>query len=347
MQIITDISQVELAGPTFLTIGNFDGLHRGHQALIRELRQQADMLVKNSPNSRIDAGRTNVGLLTFDPHPLSVLRPDFPLSLLTTPKERLTLAAAAGADFGILHPFTRRTADLRARDFMPMLKNNLGLHTLVVGPDFALGKGRAGHIDRLRELGQTLDYHVVVMDSVDWQDKSVRSSRIRTLLQNGEVGEAAALLGRPYHATGLVVLGDQRGRQIGSPTANLQTSLDKLLPLDGVYATRTHIFDDVVGESADVVAIQTRPSASVDSVTNLGVRPTVNGREHRFETHLLDFPLAGESGDLYGKNLKVEFIERLRGEERFEGIESLIAQIQQDIVHARTIFARTNSQTQR
>ncbi len=335
MQIITDVDQAEFPGPTFLTIGNFDGLHRGHQRLIKELRHQANMLVKNSSYDR-----AYVGLLTFDPHPLSVLRSDFPLSLLTTPQERLILAATAGADLGILQPFTRQTSELRARDFMTLLKHNLGLHTLIVGPDFALGKGRAGHIDRLTDLGQTLGYRVIVMDSVNWQGESVRSSRIRKLLQNGQVRIAATLLGRLYHASGPVVLGDQRGRLLGVPTANLPIVADKLLPLDGVYATRTQIFDEDV--SLSLTAASNTHAASTktfDSVTNIGVRPTVNGREQRFETHLLDFPPDGVSGDLYGKFLKVEFVERLRGEEKFDGVDALAAQIQKDIRDARAIFA--------
>jgi riboflavin kinase/FMN adenylyltransferase len=153
----------------------------------------------------------------------------------------------------------------------------------------------------------------------------VRSSAIRTLLTQGEVAAAADLLGRPYHATGLVIHGDQRGRQIGIPTANLRIAADKLWPADGVYATRTYVHD--------------RPGVSLfNSATNLGVRPTVGGTEHRFETHLLDFPEPGASDDLYGQTVTVEFVARLRGEQKFSGFAELVAQIHADIAQARLLL---------
>lgn len=330
MQIFTDIHKPAFIGPTYLTIGNLDGMHRGHQQLFHTIRSLAEQ-----------SAAPNIGLLTFDPHPLEVLRPEQPLQLLTTPQERIQLAGEHGANFGIICPFTPEIAKMRAVEFMHALTQNFGLTELVVGPDFALGHGRSGNIDRLREIGQELEYTLTVLEPVEWQNKSVRSSIIRKILQTGDVAEASQLLGRPYQITGMVVEGDKRGRTIGVPTANLQVDENRLWPLDGVYATRTYI--QAAGPEKDNQPFVAQKQI-FDSVTNLGTRPTVNGVEHRFETHLLDFPPIKADGeladdDLYGKVLAVEFIERLRGEERFDGLEALKNQIHRDIQQARSILA--------
>lgn len=318
MQIISDPSQLHAVeahptAPTALTIGNFDGLHRGHQALLNELIQIAKQQGLQS------------ALLTFEPHPMAVLRPSAPLQLLTAPLERLHLAAPLGIDLGILLPFTHATAAQEPAEFMGHLVQLFNVRALVVGPDFALGRNRAGNLDVLTELGKTLGYSVHVIQPVDWQSQPVRSSVIRSLVVEGNVEAAGNLLGRPYHATGTVVHGDQRGRQIGIPTANLQIPDNKLWPADGVYATRTYIH----GRTG---------VNSFNSATNLGMRPTVGGTEHRFETHLLDFPEAGGSDDLYGQTVTVEFVARLRGEKKFANFGELVAQIHADIDQARALL---------
>ena len=313
MQIISDLSTYQLHRPTALTIGNFDGIHRGHQALLQTMHQFA-------AHNELDSA-----ILTFEPHPLAVLRPDQPLQLLTTPRERLHLAAQLDIDLGIIYPFSHAVAALEPAEFMGELVRALQVRALVVGPDFALGRNRSGNLDVLAELGQTLGYTIEVIEPVDWETRPVRSSAIRTLLTQGDVAAAAELLGRPYHATGLVVHGDQRGRQIGIPTANLQIPDDKLWPADGVYATRTYVHD--------------RAGVSLfNSATNLGMRPTVGGTEHRFETHLLDFPEPGASDNLYGQTVTVEFVARLRGEQKFNGFAELVAQIHADIAQARALL---------
>lgn len=331
MQIFRDIHQPAFVGPTYLTIGNLDGLHRGHQQLFHTLTSLAQ-----------ESAAPNIGLLTFDPHPLTVLRPDHPLQLLTTPQERVQISAEYGTNFGIVCPFTPEIAKMRAVEFMSELTKNFGLMHLVVGPDFALGHGRSGNIDRLREIGQELGYTLTVLEPVEWQNKPVRSSIIRQILQDGDVAEANQLLGRPYHVTGTVVEGDKRGRTIGVPTANLRVVPERLWPMDGVYATRTIVLPKENFE--EKMSSPESKAQMFDSVTNLGIRPTVEGTEHRFETHLLDFPdkAAGntlEDGDLYGRVLAVEFIERLRGEQRFNGLEELTNQIQQDIRQAKSVLA--------
>ncbi len=321
MQQVTDLEQAQVVGPTFLTIGNFDGLHRGHQALLQRLQSLAA--------DAAQAGMTpppQTGLLIFDPHPLAVLRPESAPPLLTTPAERLAEAAKLGIDLGIIQPFTPELAQLEPAAFLRLLKEHLQLAVLVVGPDFALGRNRAGNIGMLRELGKTLGYQLQVVEPILGRDASqVRSSLIRQLVSAGDVAGAVEMLGRYYAVQGEVVLGDQRGRQIGTPTANLQVSPQKLLPAYGVYATLTR----VPSEHGEQI---------YPSVTNFGVRPTVDGLHQRLETHLLDFPLAGQNDKLYGYTLTVEFVARLRAEQRFADLDALKAQIQADIAAARLIL---------
>ena len=322
MLTFANLEAVKLAGPAYITIGNFDGLHRGHRALLRQLQRLAAAAVTSG---RLSV-RPQTGIVTFSPHPLAVLRPEVPHFLLTTPTERLDLAATEGLDFGVVQPFSHALAALDARAFMQLLKTQLNLVGLVVGPDFALGRSREGNLDRLRALGEELDYTLHVIEPIDWQGLAVRSSAIRLALQDGNVALAANLLGRDYTADGEVVTGDQRGRQIGIPTANLQVSANKLLPANGVYATRSTVLIDGA-------------AATFPSVTNLGVRPTVDGLHRRLETHLLDFPPAGHSGDLYGQPFQLAFVAHLRPEQRFSGLDALVAQIHADIAHARDLFA--------
>lgn len=319
MQVFLDVRQAELPGPTAVTIGNFDGLHRGHQALLRQVRSAA---------AALSQGRA--GLLTFSPHPFAVLRPDFPHYVLTTPQERLALAAEVGMDFGVIQPFTLELAALEPRAFMALLQRHLGLAALVVGPDFALGRNRAGDIPALRALGNEMGFAVVTIEPEEWQGKAVRSSIIRHCLSDGNVAEAAELLGRLYRVPGVVRPGDSRGRTIGTPTANVAADPDRLLPADGVYATYAVLLDTAGPEV-------------YPSVTNLGVRPTVDGLHHRMETHLLDFPPPGRSGDLYGRPIAVDFVARLRGEKRFENLDALVAQIRADIAQARRILRRPDA----
>ncbi len=321
MQIFRSIREANLAGPTALTIGNFDGLHRGHQALLRQVAAVA---------AALPGGAGRAGLLTFSPHPLSVLRPDFPHQVLTTPEERVALAGEMGADFGVIEPFTLELAALEPRVFMELVQRHLGLAALVVGPDFALGRNRAGDIDTLRALGGEMGFTVNAIEPEEWQGKPVRSSIIRHCLMAGDVAEAADLLGRSYRVPGIVQPGDSRGRTIGTPTANVAADPDRLLPADGVYATYTVLLDSA------------GPEVYL-SVTNLGVRPTVDGLHHRVETHLLDFPPPGRSGDLYGRPIAIDFVARLRGEKRFENLDALVAQIRADIAEARRILRQPDA----
>ncbi|RIK29381.1 MAG: bifunctional riboflavin kinase/FMN adenylyltransferase [Chloroflexi bacterium] len=328
MQQYIDIDSAQVDGPTVLTIGNFDGMHRGHQALLQRLRSLAATL-----DQRQGALHHQTGLITFDPHPLAVLQPERPQALLTTPQERLALAADLGVDLGVIQTFTPEFARLEPRAFLQLLKNHLGMAALVVGPDFALGRNRTGDIVVLHQLGEELGYLLHVVEPITWHGETqVRSSAIRQALAQGDVQTAADMLGRPYTVAGTVVAGDGRGRQLGIPTANIQTAPEKLLPADGVYATWAQL------PSSNGVE-------TYASVTNLGTRPTIGGQERRLETHLLDFPAPGRSDDLYGQTVTLLLVARLRGEQRFPNLDALVTQIHTDIAEARAILGPVSPPT--
>lgn len=315
MRIFRDIRDADLPGPTFFTIGNFDGLHRGHQMLLARLRQNA-------------AARQGLSaLLTFDPHPLTVLRPGAPLELLTTPDERLALAASQGIDAGIIQPFTPELAQFGPREFLELLIRHGGLAGLTVGPDFALGRNRAGTLDVLAELGREMGFALDVVQPVQVDGEEVRSFAIRQALRAGQVEQVAGMLGWNYSISGTVIHGDHWGRTIGIPTANLRIAPERLLPADGVYANWVQ-----VGDAPDAPRLA--------GVTNIGMRPTVNGTERRVECHIFDFPPPDASGDLYGQTLALAFVQRLRSEQRFESLDALIGQIRQDMAAARAILQR-------
>ncbi|NJN43515.1 MAG: bifunctional riboflavin kinase/FAD synthetase [Anaerolineae bacterium] len=287
-------------------MGTFDGVHRGHQEIIRQLTTGAH-----------DAGLPAV-VLTFDPHPVAVLRPEkAPLSL-TSADERAHIFEKLGVDFAITHRFDAEVAALPAKSFLARLKKHLGFSQFWVGYDFAMGRDRDGNIPALYELEKTFDYTLHVVDPIVFQGTKVSSSQIRTLLSEGRVEEAGDLLGRPYQLSGDVIEGAKRGRTIGIPTANLEIHPRRAIPARGVYACQATV-----------------NHSRVDAVTNIGVRPTFENGPVRIsvEAHLLDF-----SGDLYGQVIELAFLARLREERKFSGVDALVAQIQTDITQARELF---------
>ncbi|MCS7039448.1 MAG: bifunctional riboflavin kinase/FAD synthetase [Anaerolineae bacterium] len=306
MQLYESLTSASLTGPTFLTIGNFDGLHRGHRALIAAMCAAART-----------EGAT-CGLVTFYPHPRTVLRPDQPVSCLSSLDERLALFAETGLDFVVVHPFTQATAQTEAEDFLHLLHAHLGLRRLWVGPDFALGRGRKGTTAFLAAQGAGMGIQVEVVPEFAWEGQVIRSSRIRRLVEMGHVEWAATWLGRFYGLTGLVVRGSRRGHSIGFPTANLAVAAGRVIPANGVYATWAWV------EGRRYMA-----------VTNVGLRPTVNGTHRTVEAHVMDF-----DGDLYGRSLRLEFVARLRDEMRFPGLDALRAQIARDRDRAAALLAR-------
>lgn len=290
---------------SWLTIGVFDGVHRGHQTILQQLTAGAR-----------SSGAPAV-VISFHPHPASVLGGSS-LPCLTTPAERADLLEALGVDYVITLPFSRELAAQSPEDFMAAIAAPLGLRRLLIGYDFALGKNRAGTPQRLAEIGKTLGYETQTLPALQAGGEIFSSSRVRELLKAGEVRLAADILGRCYTLTGPVVPGDGRGRSIGIPTANLDFPAEKLLPAYGVYACWAQI-----------------AAARHPAVVNIGLRPTfISGDPApRVEAHLL-----GLNADFYGQPLTLEFVERLRGEQKFSSAGALVTQIQADIAQARSLL---------
>lgn len=283
-----------------VTVGTFDGVHRGHQAVI-------DYLVGRAA----ERGGRSV-LVSFDPHPRTVVRGEA-VRLLTTPQERADACEQLGLDRFVLVPFTEAVRRLGAEDYVRrMLVERIGLQEIVIGYDHRFGRGREGDRTLLEKMGRAHGFDVDVITAQEVEGYGVVSSSvIREALRAGDVTRAADMLGRRYPLTGVVVEGDRRGRTLGYPTANLAVpDARKLVPGHGVYAVRVR----VPGRSEQV-----------GGMTNIGVRPTFDGTEQRVEVHLLDF-----DGDLYGQTLRVEFVQRLRGERSFDGPEALVEQLSKD-----------------
>ncbi|HWL41616.1 MAG TPA: bifunctional riboflavin kinase/FAD synthetase [Ilumatobacter sp.] len=308
MQIVTDATSQPFPGErTVVTIGVYDGLHVGHQEVIAQVRRLAGERGARS------------AVLTFDRHPASVVRPESAPLLLTDPEQRLELFAATGIDAAVVLPFDAAQASEPASTFVErVLVDCLRADAVVIGDDFHFGRNREGNVDLLRKLGQTYGFEVVPVTLVpraDGVDEPVSSTAIRRALAGGNIGLAANLLGRPFEARGVVVKGDQRGRLLGFPTANVEVPNQVCLPADGVYA-----------------GWYLRPGGSRHACAiNIGRRPTFyeHADHSLLEAHLLDF-----EGDLYGEHAKVQFTEFLRSERKFDGIEALVAQLKNDIAHA-------------
>jgi riboflavin kinase/FMN adenylyltransferase len=286
-----------------IALGTFDGVHRGHQTLLGELRRRADRR------------GARAAVVTFDPPPRLVLRPSPDYRLLISLAERGELLRRCGADEVLSIRFDQAVAQIGAEQFVGELVDRLGMIEIVGGPDLALGHRRQGTPEVLAEIGRRRGFEVSVIDQIALDGQPVRSGQIRELLRAGDVVGAAGLLGRPPTVEGLVVHGDHLGRQLGFPTANLELPPERIVPADGVYAGR-------VVEPARAAAV------------SIGTRPAVGGIDRRIEAHLLDF-----DGDLYGRTLRVELVGWLREQRKFDGLDALIAQIRQDCVESRRIAA--------
>jgi riboflavin kinase/FMN adenylyltransferase len=310
---------LEANEPIAITIGNFDGIHKGHQRLMHQLGETA-RAVQSKPV-----------MVTFSPHTLMVVRPEIYVRYLTTLEEKLALARDYGKVQGniVIH-FTPTVAAMSATDFMDTLCTHFTVKALVVGENFSLGHNRKGDITFLERYGQEHQILVRAISLEEAEDVRISSTRIRTLVSEGYIEEANELLGHTLLLNGVVVEGDKRGRLLGFPTANLRPDPHKLLPADGVYAVRVRIPKDSSNRGASDAASN---SNVYTGVANIGVRPTFNGTERLVEVHMFDIDL-----DLYAKNITVEFIARLRSELRFSGIEALKTQIASDAQRARQIL---------
>ncbi len=306
MWVRRDVESLALAGPTGLTIGAFDGVHIGHQALIRRMVTESHSLGLQAM------------VLTFDPLPRQVLGHD-KHGVLSTLEERLEFLEALGPDGIVVQPFDRAVALISATDFVTWLVEKLGLAALWVGPDFALGHNHEGNIPFLKNMGAGCGFAVHVFEeNVHWGSHPVRSSRIRHALKGGDLVQANGCLGRPYRLSGIVEHGDQRGRLLGFPTANLRINDDQLLPANGVYICAAHLH----GEHCD-------------AMVNVGTRPTFDHSLRTVEAYLLDF-----ARDIYGEPLQLDFLHRLREELRFPSAETLIEQMRVDRIDTLAWLAR-------
>ncbi|RYG66804.1 riboflavin biosynthesis protein RibF [bacterium] len=291
-----------------LTVGTFDGVHRGHQSLIARLKSEADQ--RGLP----------CAALTFVDMPYCLFKPEDCPQLLTLAEEKIEAFAHTPLDHLFIIPFTHAIANQSARGFMDFWVNAIGLKLFVGGPDFALGKGREGDIAALRLLGNELGFETLALDAKLLEgDKPISSTRSRLVIEAGQVERSPQFLGRNYRLAGRVVEGDRIGRTIGVPTINIQPNSRKCLPQNGVYAVRA-TFE---GETAS------RPA-----VMNIGMRPTVGGLKKQIEFHVLNANI-----ETPPENLELEFVKRLRDEQRFDGLDALVAQIKADMVAGREILA--------
>ena len=287
-----------------VTMGNFDGLHLGHQCLVRNAVEDARRL-----------GRPSV-VLTFEPHPLKILAPERAPKLLLAHKDKMQLLQSFGIDMVVIQNFDAAFANLQPETFVhSILMDRLDIKKIWVGKDFRFGKGRKGTVADLKEWGVQSGFEVGVVDSILVGEARVSSSKIRQLLEEGRVNEAQRLLGRYHFVSGKVIPGHRRGRGLGFPTANI-SSRTEVIPLDGIYATILQI-----GAEQRL------------SVSNIGVNPTFGAGPRTIESFVLDF-----DNDIYGKSVKLSFVQRLRDERKFASVDQLVTQMHDDVKRARALF---------
>lgn len=297
---------IPLGKETVVTVGTFDGVHRGHWTVLQEIRARA-----------AETDRRSV-LVTFDPHPLRIVRPEHAPRLLTTPTEKKEILAESGLDYAVFITFTEGLSRYEPRRFVEeILVGRLGVKELVIGYDHGFGKDRSGDADTLRAIGRELGFDVDVVPPVASTGDAISSTRIRKAVAEGRLEEATACLGRPYSLRGIVARGEGRGRHLGFPTANLTVAqTDKLIPPPGIYAVRGVL-----------------RSGTYDGALHLGPRPTFRGSPPTIELHILDF-----DGDIYGEEVRVDFVERLRDVRPFSTAAALVEQMQEDVELARRVL---------
>lgn len=288
-------TSLKLTG-SVVTIGNFDGIHIGHQAILRQARVEADRM------------QVSVVVVSFEPHPGKVLFPQKAPEIIKTNKQKRDLLRANGVDYYFVLQFTPEFSRMEPESFIEdILVGTLGASAILVGEGFAFGRKRRGNVAMLREMGKNLGFEVVPVQHVEVDGETVSSSRIRTLLKNGRIRQANRLLGRRYYMEGIVIRGERLGRKLGYPTANM-LSENELVPMLGVYTSHT-----TVG------------GIRYDSVTNIGLKPTFGGQKIIVETHLFDF-----DDEIYGERIRVEYLSFIRPEVKFERVEDLVAEIAND-----------------
>ena len=307
-----ELRETATAGKHAISIGVFDGVHKGHLALV---------------NKMLSEGKTrglSGGVVTFYPHPVAVIRPDIEFTYLTSLQNRIELLQTVGVEFVSVLEFDEQLQRVSAKNFCEMLVEEAQMELLVVGEDFKLGRNGEGDIKILENIGLELGFEVISVPLVQESTSKVSSTRIREALNSGSMEEVGSLMGHRYQLDGTVILGDQRGRTIGFPTLNVDIEKDRLIPPNGVYITETFIKNEKYA-----------------SVTNIGSRPTftIDSKNH-LETHLLDF-----NEDVYGEHASVEFISRLRNERKFNSGDELVQQIKNDVKNTVDHFTNRQAET--
>jgi riboflavin kinase/FMN adenylyltransferase len=311
MRVVGSIDELPAGTRFALTIGMFDGVHRGHQRVLAALLRAA---------AKTDAQAV---VVTFDPHPAQVLRSNAP-PLLADPAEKLALLAAHGIDTTVVQRFDKDFAAQPPDEFLARLCHGRDLTAIVMTEESAFGRDRTGIAGSIRRLGEERGFRVVEVKRVESRGAAISSTRIRGLITDGRLGAAQRLLGRRYAVIGRVVAGNRRGRDLGFPTANLAFDAPVVLPPDGIYAVRA----SWGGKNA------LEPLSAAGGVASLGVRPTFESAGERvLEVYLLDF-----DGDLYGQDLRVELVRNLRDEKKFESAEALVKQMNRDMLRARQVL---------
>jgi riboflavin kinase / FMN adenylyltransferase len=312
MEVLHGIDELPAELRFALTIGMFDGVHRGHQRAIAKLIRTAR------------SADAQAVVLTFDPHPAQVLRGSAPPAL-STPEERLSRIAALGVDITIIQPFDHEFADQPAEAFLNRICARRRLVAIVMTGESAFGRDRTGVLPTIKRLGAEMKFDVVEVARLESDGGTLSSTRVRSLLAGGRLSDVRRLLGRPYAVTGRVVRGDKRGRELGYPTANLEFDAPVALPRDGVYAVR----------AAWQTPVAPARGKTGNGVVSLGVRPTFGTDGARvLEVHLFDV-----DEDLYGQQMRVEFVRRLRGERKFGSAAALVRQMDRDSARARAVLA--------
>ena len=297
MGIEQELASINPQGETLLAIGVFDGVHAGHRYLLKRLQQRAE------------ERNLLAGVVTFNPHPQSVLHPDKQLPWLSSLEDRVGTLRQLGLRIVAVLTFNPQLAQVSARDFMSLLKRYLRMEGIVVGPDFTLGRAGEGNVNLLHALGDEMKFSVEVIPPYTIDGEIVSSTLIRQALVQGDMSRVEKLMGRRFYLMGKVITSDKRGRVLGFPTANLDMKPEQASPDNGIYATITHI-----------------DGKQFPSATNIGTRPTFGGGKKLVETHLLDY-----QGSLYDKDIRVEFVQKLRDEKRFASSEELKTQIKKDV----------------
>ncbi len=307
-----ELRETATAGKHAISIGVFDGVHKGHLALVNKMLSEG--------NTRGLSG----GVVTFYPHPVAVIRPDIEFTYLTSLQNRIELLQTVGVEFVSVLEFDEQLQRVSAKTFCEMLVEEAQMELLVVGEDFKLGRNGEGDIKILENIGLELGFEVISVPLVQESTSKVSSTRIREALNSGSMEEVGSLMGHRYQLDGTVILGDQRGRTIGFPTLNVDIEKDRLIPPNGVYITETFIKNE-----------------KYESVTNIGSRPTftIDSKNH-LETHLLDF-----NEDVYGEHATVEFISRLRNERKFNSGDELVQQIKNDVKNTVDHFTNRQAET--